>query len=142
MLIARSVFTKHGLETLMNPHGPILIVDDDPAFCSALSELFESTGHAVVTARDGAEGLWRLRAGLVPCLILLDLEMPRRDGVSFRREQLADPALAPIPVILHSSSPDLAQIADQLQAVAHVQKPVNFDVLLPLVAAHCYRPNG
>jgi CheY-like chemotaxis protein len=111
MLTARSLSTKHGVKALTNPHGPILIVDDDPDFCSAIAELFESSGHAVVTARDGAEALCRLREGLVPCLILLDLEMPRRDGVSFRREQLADPALAPIPVILHSNRPDLAELA-------------------------------
>jgi two-component system chemotaxis sensor kinase CheA len=125
----------------MDSHGPILIVDDDPSILAAVGELFELTGHAVVTATDGAEALSRLRAGLVPCLILLDIEMPGRDGVSFRRAQLEDPALAPIPVILHSNRPDGAQIAAHLQAVAHVPKTANFEALLPLVAAHCYRGN-
>ena len=125
----------------MNHHGPVLIVDDDPDIRGAIGELFELSGHAVVTAQGGVEAMRRLRDGLMPCLILLDIEMPRGDGVSFRREQLADPALAPIPVILHSSRPDLAQIAAQLQAVAHVQKTADFSALLPLVAAHCYQPN-
>jgi CheY-like chemotaxis protein len=123
----------------MNPHGPILVVDDDPEICAAVRELFELSGHPVAIARDGAEALCRLREGLMPCLILLDLEMPVRDGVSFRREQLADPALAPVPVILHSSRPDAEQIAAQLQAVGHVPKTANFDALLPLVATHCYQ---
>ena len=123
----------------MDGHGPILIVDDDPDIRSAVGELFELTGHAVVTAGDGSEALSRLREGLVPCLILLDLEMPLKDGIAFRREQLADPALAAIPVILHSNRSDAANIAAQLRAVAHVSKSANFDALLPLVTAHCYR---
>jgi len=123
----------------MDGHGPVLIVDDDPVICSAVGELFELTGHAVVTAGDGEEALRRLREGLVPCLILLDVEMPLKDGINFRREQLADPGLAAIPVVLHTSRSDAARIAAQLQAVAHVPKPVNFDTLLPLIAAHCYR---
>ena len=126
----------------MNPHGPVLIVDDDPEIRRAVSELFELSGHTAVTAEDGVAALRRLRQGLVPCLILLDLEMPRADGISFRHEQLADPAIAPIPVILHSSHPDVARIAAQLQAVAYVPKTVDFDALLPLVAAHCYHRNA
>lgn len=125
----------------MDGHGPVMIVDDDPVIRSAVSELFEMTGHAVVTARDGSEALRQLREGLTPCLILLDLEMPLQDGISFRREQLADPRLAPIPVILHTNRLDAATIAEQLQAVAHVSKTANFETLLPLVAAHCYRRN-
>jgi CheY-like chemotaxis protein len=125
----------------MDSHGPILIVDDDPDIRSAVGEMLELIGHAVVTAGDGGEALSRLRAGLVPCLILLDLEMPLKDGIAFRREQLADPILAAIPVILHSNRSDGANIAAQLQAVAHVSKSANFDALLPLVAAHCYRRN-
>jgi CheY-like chemotaxis protein len=123
----------------MDSHGPILIVDDDPDICSAVGEMFELIGHTVVIAGDGSEALSRLREGLVPCLILLDLEMPLKDGIAFRREQLADPALAAIPVILHSNRLDAANIAAQLRAVAHVSKSANFDALLPLVAAHCYR---
>jgi len=101
--------------------------------------MFELVGHRVVTAGDGSEALRRLREGLVPCLILLDLEMSKTDGIAFRREQLADPRLASIPVILHSNRSDAATVAEQLRAVAHVPKVVEFDDLLPLVAAHCYR---
>ncbi len=120
----------------MNPHGPILIVDDDPEICSAVAELFESSGYLVVTARDGNEALNHLRAGLVPCVILLDLEMPRLDGFGFRREQLADPALALIPVILHSHRVNLPTVARELQVVGYVQKAEGIDGLLPLVATH------
>ncbi len=115
---------------------PILIVDDDPEFCNALGEVLEWSGHKVVTAHDGDDALRHLREGLVPALILLDLEMPRADGVSFRREQLADPALASIPVILHSCRPDLTQIAAQLRVAGHLRKTGDLGALLALVSAH------
>lgn len=124
----------------MDAHGPVLVVDDDPAILDAMRRLFELSGHAVVTAQDGEEAMGFLRGGLVPCLILLDLDMPVKDGLSFRREQLADPALVHIPVIIYSSRPDAAEIARRLQAVAHFPKSMDFEALLPLVANHCSRP--
>jgi CheY-like chemotaxis protein len=124
----------------MNVHGPILVVDDDPQVRDVIPRLFELSGHAAVAAENGEEALCRLRAGLIPCLILLDLEMPVKDGFSFRREQLADPTLANIPVIICSNRHDLPQVATQLRAAAHFAKSADFDGLLPLVAEHCYRP--
>ena len=121
----------------MDPHGPVLVVDDEPEIRETMERLLELSGHAVTTAENGEEAMRRLRAGLVPCLILLDLEMPVKDGFSFRREQLADPLLARIPVIIHSSRPDAEQIAARLKAIAHFPKPLNFDSLLSVIAAHC-----
>jgi len=121
----------------VNSHGPILIVDDDPDFRSAMAELFEVSGHPVATARDGNQALTQLRTGLVPCVIVLDLSMPRLDGFGFRREQLADSALASIPVIVHSSHGDLAAVARRLQAAAYVRKTDTLDTLLQVVTVHC-----
>ncbi len=121
----------------MNGHGPVLVVDDDPNILDVMLRLFESVGHAVVTAANGDEAMRHLQSGLVPCVILLDLEMPVKDGISFRRVQLADPILARFPVIILSSRHDAAQIAGSLQAAAYFAKSRDLDALLPLVAHHC-----
>ncbi len=123
----------------MHRHGPVLVVDDDPNVLEIMQGLFESNGHAVVTAVNGDDAMRRLRSGLMPCVILLDLDMPVQDGISFRREQLTDPALAGIPVIIHSSRHDGALIAGSLQAAAYFAKSQDLDALLPLVANHCHR---
>jgi chemotaxis family two-component system sensor histidine kinase/response regulator PixL len=123
----------------MTRHGPVLVVDDDLNVLDVMQRLFEASGHAVVTAVNGDDAMRRLRSGLMPCVILLDLDMPVKDGISFRREQLTDPALAAIPVIVHSSRHDAEQIAGSLHAAAYFAKSRDLDELLPLVANHCYR---
>jgi two-component system chemotaxis sensor kinase CheA len=125
----------------MAEHGPVLVVDDDPDIRELMERLFETSGHAATTAANGEEAIRRLREGLLPCLIILDLEMPVKDGFTFRREQLADPRLARIPVIICSSRHDAADIARHLQAAAHFAKSESFDALIPLIAAHCYQPS-
>src|SRR5512140_1028000 len=72
----------------------ILLVEDDPDGRACMSALLELEGYTVVTAVDGAEALERLRNGLQPGLIVLDLMMPGMDGFQFRREQLQDPRLS------------------------------------------------
>src|SRR5689334_1568939 len=76
----------------------ILLVEDDYDTRGALVLLIEHLGMEVVEALNGREALDRLRGGFRPCLVLLDMAMPDMDGVEFRRAQLADPALAAIPV--------------------------------------------
>src|SRR5689334_6104245 len=85
------------LETDMDT---ILVVDDDEDILEALRDLLRDEGYDVVAARDGRTALERLRGGLRPRLILLDLMMPTMNGYEFRREQRADPALAGIPTIV------------------------------------------
>ena len=70
-----------------------------------------------------------------PHVILLDLMMPVMDGWEFRRQQKADPALAPVPVIVLSAL-DPARTAN-VDAAAFLKKPLDFDRLLELVRAHC-----
>ena len=122
---------------LMKGHGPVMVVDDDPNVLEVVQRLFESSGYTVVTAVNGDKAMRRLQSGPLPCVILLDLDMPVKDGFSFRREQLADPDLAAIPVIILSSRHDAPQIAASLQAAACFAKSQDIEALLPLVAHHC-----
>jgi CheY-like chemotaxis protein len=77
----------------------ILIVDDDADTREGLSLAIEAAGYSVHTARDGIEALKMLRH-YRPDVILLDLVMPTMDGWTFRMQQLRDPELADIPVVV------------------------------------------
>jgi CheY-like chemotaxis protein len=80
----------------------ILIVDDDAPLRDGLARALEAAGHQVRTAANGLEALGEARA-LRPDLILLDLVMPVMDGWCFRTEQMEDPDLADIPVVVLSA---------------------------------------
>jgi CheY-like chemotaxis protein len=114
----------------------VFIVDDDPDICEILQDLLESYGYRVATAANGADALDKLRAGEEPCLILLDLMMPVMDGIEFRDEQLRDPALAAIPVVIVSAGGDVAAKA-AAAGVEGLTKPVDIDVLLATIRRFC-----
>src|SRR4051812_18932093 len=80
----------------------VLIVDDDVAVVESLRDFLEDEGFEVVTAAEGRAALQHLRRGLRPCVILLDLMMPRMNGWEFRHEQLQDANLKDIPIVVVS----------------------------------------
>ena len=126
----------------MTPPGHVLIVEDDPDTREMLATLLTSEGFHAVVAEDGLEALHLLRTVQhqtpgTPCLVLLDLRMPRLGGHEFRRAQLADPVVAPVPVAIMSGAADAEEWAAQLGAVATLTKPIDFDVLLDVVRRHC-----
>jgi CheY-like chemotaxis protein len=105
-----------------------------------MRSLLELEGYVVHTAADGAEALKRLRSGLEPGLIVLDLMMPGMDGFQFRKEQLRDPKLSAIPVVIYSGHHDDKANAALLEPTAYIRKPFDFDSFLDLVSAHCMSP--
>lgn len=109
--------------------GTILIVEDDLDIREALAEALGFEGYDVFLAENGQEALDVLRAGPLPHVILLDLLMPVMSGWQFRQEQLADPALAGIPVIVVSASAPGDARADR-----YLPKPFCIDELLSAVA--------
>ena len=122
--------------------GNVLIVEDDPDVRDMLSTLLAMEGFHPVAAEDGLEALHLLRAVRhrspdVPCLVLLDLKMPRLSGHEFRRAQLGDPIVASVPVAVMSGAVDLQQRAEALGAVATVPKPIDCDALLDVVRRYC-----
>src|SRR5690349_3947395 len=80
----------------------ILLVEDDDDVAGAMVAVLEGEGYSVVRARDGEDALRALREGLAPCLIVLDILMPRMDGIEFRRVQRSDPSMSHIPVVVVS----------------------------------------
>jgi CheY-like chemotaxis protein len=124
------------------PVGNVLIVEDDPDTREMLTMLLSTEGFHAVAAEDGLEALHLLRtvrhrAPHVPCLVLLDLKMPRLGGGEFRRAQLGDPTVASVPVAVMSGASDAEQRAQALGAVATLTKPIDFDMLLDVVRRYC-----
>jgi len=74
---------------MAEPKAKILIVDDDPDILVAIGAVLEARGYQMVTARDGEEGLAKLKEAS-PDLMILDLLMPRKDGFAVCKE-LKDP---------------------------------------------------
>jgi DNA-binding response OmpR family regulator len=114
----------------------ILVIDDDPVIQKLLSVNFELEGFRVVAASDGPDGIQRATAN-PPALILLDVMMPRMDGVEVVRRLKADEKTANIPVILLSAKAQSGDITSGLEAGAddYVTKPFDPLELLDKVVA-------
>ena len=112
----------------------ILAVDDTPENLEILSVRLEANGYEVQTAADGEEGLARARE-LEPDLILLDIMMPKLDGISVVRELKRDAKLKAIPVILVTAKADTRDIVAGLDAGGddYLTKPFEHAALLARV---------
>jgi CheY-like chemotaxis protein len=113
----------------------VMVVDDDDDIRETLAGLLEDEGYAVAAFPSGRDALNALRSGVGPQVILLDLMMPVMDGTEFRREQLADPALAAIPVILITAA-GLERVA-RAEFSEVLRKPLKIDHVLDLIAQYC-----
>lgn len=123
----------------------ILLVDDSPRDREMALEALttHNLANEVVALRDGVEALdYLFRRGTFadrprgqPAVILLDLKMPRIDGLEVLRQIKSDPRLRTIPVVMMTSSrekPDVANSYD-LGVNAYVVKPVRFDEFIEAV---------
>jgi len=101
----------------------ILIVEDDALILRMYQEAFTSEGFEVLFASDGQAGLEMARANK-PTIILLDIMMPKLNGMQMLEQLKADPAISTIPVIVltNLSSTMDAEKALKLGAVKYVVK--------------------
>jgi CheY-like chemotaxis protein len=121
----------------------ILLVEDNPGDSDLIIEFLDETRvtNHVSVARDGEEAMDFLRrrgrfAGAArPDLILLDLNLPRKDGREVLAEIKADPQLASIPVVVLTSSNAESDIAKSysLKANCYVIKPVDLGQFMAVV---------
>jgi CheY-like chemotaxis protein len=118
-------------------HVHLLIVEDHEDTREAIALRMRYEGFDVATAGDGADALWQLRHGLRPRVILLDLNMPDKNGRQFRTEQILDPRLESIPVVAYSGDPDFYSASVEMGAVACLRKPVAIGELIDIVRAQC-----
>lgn len=119
----------------------VLVVEDDSEIAEMLTLVLEDEGYKVNAVRDGREALAFLRTAATPkpCVILLDLMMPRMNGLEFRSEQLRDPAVATVPVVLVTAEREARGLAREMNVAATLIKPVDLDELLSVVGRYCAR---
>ncbi|KKT12928.1 MAG: Adenylate/guanylate cyclase [Parcubacteria group bacterium GW2011_GWC1_43_30] len=89
----------------------ILIIDDDITFLKALSAKLELLTYQVITALDGEEGLIKTISEK-PDLILLDIKMPKLDGISFLKKLRMNENIPKIPVIITSNLSTIDKISE------------------------------
>ena len=119
----------------------VLVVEDDETIRDTVVEFLDDEGYPAVGAIHGRDALAKLAAlKTLPRLILLDLMMPVMDGRSFREQQLKEPTLAPIPVIVLSALVDSSNQAGQMNVAGHLKKPFSLEYLLALIHEHCGPP--
>lgn len=123
----------------------ILLVDDSPRDTEMALDALEkhNLANEVVALRDGAEALdylyrrgeYAQRYGGEPAVILLDLKMPRVDGMEVLRQIKGDPGLKMIPVVVMTSSREEQDLLNsyQLGVNAFVVKPVKFQEFVEAV---------
>ncbi len=112
----------------------VLIADDTLANVDILRRRLTSHGYAVITASDGKEALESAREHL-PDLILLDVMMPKHDGLEVCRLLKADPSLPFMPIILVTAKNDVRDIVAGLESGGdeYLTKPVDHAALLARV---------
>jgi len=115
----------------------ILVVDDDVNSRQAVEALLEIDGYRVAVACDGVEAMDLLEGGLEPALIVLDMQMPRMDGVAFRDAQQRRPTFANIPVIVCSGCMEDEERLAALGDVTYLHKPVSVDGFQHAVHEQC-----
>jgi DNA-binding response OmpR family regulator len=112
-----------------------LVVDDDPVILKLLRVNFEIEGYQVLAAADGVEGLEVARREH-PDVAVVDVMMPRLDGLGMARALRADPQTAPIRILLLSAKAQATDVEAGLEvADDYVTKPFEPLGLLDRVAA-------
>ena len=123
----------------------ILLVEDNPNDVELTMSALEQhhLANEVVVARDGAEALDFLHArgrhlgrqGELPVLVLLDLKMPKMDGIEVLRAIKADAGFRGIPIVILTSSKEERDVVESyhLGVNAYVVKPVDFDQFVDVV---------
>ena len=121
----------------------VLLVEDDPGDTLMIREAFEDNKvrNRLTCVTDGVQALEFLRregshAGAArPDLILLDLNLPRKDGRQVLAEIKADDDLRPIPVVILTTSQAEEDVlrSYELHANAYVTKPVDFERFIEVV---------
>jgi two-component system chemotaxis response regulator CheY len=117
----------------------VLVVDDDDDLRESIEVVLASRGHSVATAADGEEALAWLQRQTPdnPCLVLLDLMMPRMNGFELRARMIADPGLAAIPVVIITGAGLLADNSSGALQTEVLRKPIEPSTLLRAVGKFC-----
>ncbi len=127
MTTRKSSIHGAGAEDEAGQRRDILVVEDEPAVRDVVGQVLRDEGYSVDSVRDGAEALQLLRHGHYR-LLLLDLMLPRVDGLGVLRALRAAPALRPPAVLILSARRERADVLAALEGGAddYITKP--FDI--------------
>jgi CheY-like chemotaxis protein len=115
----------------------VLIVDDVDATRTGLAELLDLLGFRTAQATNGAEALEYLRHNADVGVVVLDLLMPGANGFWFREQQLGDPSIAHIPVIVFTGAETSDVLTQALKVTEVLHKPVSADALCAAIGRYC-----
>jgi CheY-like chemotaxis protein len=120
----------------------ILLVEDDDVDVMNVRRAFRKNhiANPLFVAGNGLEALEQLRGGQIPRdrrIVLLDLNMPKMNGIEFLKALRADPALAPTPVVVLTTSNDERDKVEayNLNVAGYLLKPVTFANFCDVMAA-------
>jgi CheY-like chemotaxis protein len=118
----------------------LLLVEDNEPDVVLMQEALRDAGvsHELEVASDGEQAMAVLRSGRpLPDLVLLDLNLPRKDGREVLEEAKADAALCTVPILVLTTSQSPADVAFAYRnhANAYIRKPNGLDALMAVTSA-------
>ena len=104
----------------------ILVAEDNPLNLELIRDLLELDGHTVAVAGDGVEAVEQARR-FHPDVVLMDVQLPRLDGLTATRQLRNDPATRAIPIIALTANAMADDRRRVLEAgcIGHLAKPIN-----------------
>ena len=126
----------------INKNLPILLVEDNPVDVDLTIRAFKKQNltNPIITARDGEEAIGQIKlwekGDSIPVVILLDLKLPKYNGLEVLKEIKSHPEFRTIPVVILTSSSDDNDMekAYKLGANSYIVKPVDFDKFVEVAA--------
>ena len=115
----------------------VLVVEDDADIRQTLVELLDEAGYVVAAISDGKPALTRLHTSKERLVVLLDLKLPRVDGIEVLTRMRADPRTKLVPVVVLTSSredPDISRCY-ALGVNSYIVKPVAFEEFIKVVSS-------
>jgi len=112
----------------------ILIADDDTDMLELLGAMLESEGYTVVKAENGQEAVEMARKEL-PALVMLDIHMPKMDGLTACKEIKSDQVTRNVPVVMLTVEGSMHEIQQAISygAKTYITKPSSKDEILKVV---------
>jgi two-component system, chemotaxis family, chemotaxis protein CheY len=115
----------------------VLVVDDDDDTRDSLVVYLQNVGCDARGASGGENALGQLREGFQPCSIVVDVSMPGMDGWGLLTALQKDPALAALPIVMLTGSPEHAPRAVGFGVQTFFTKPADPGGIAAMIAQHC-----
>jgi len=115
-------------------HNKILIADDDAEMLEMLSSMLEGEGYTVIKAENGLEAVELARKEL-PALVMLDIHMPKMDGLKACKEIKSDQVTRSVPVVMLTVEGSITEIQQAISygAKTYITKPSSKAEILKVV---------